>query len=175
MQIRQADLDQNCLLFILLRSQQRACIDSHMQSTSVASRCPTLHELLAANLEYKTHTRSSAHQLAVPCTLSAPKVCTLVLFISLALFQLDQVLSSPGEHVDEPAANTPRLGLSYNTASLPQAIVHYIVIHNVCKYVGRGKPDGQFVIAEEPASSPNSSSQHYPNGNGNTQHHMQSI
>jgi hypothetical protein len=86
-----------------------------MQSTSVASRCPTLHELLAANLEYKIHARSPAHQLAVPCTLSAHKVCTLVLFISLALFQLDQVLSSPGEHVDEPAANTPRLGLSYNT------------------------------------------------------------
>ena len=47
-----------------------------MLSTTVASPCQTLRELLAGY-----HIKSPAHQLVVPHMRSSPRVCTLVLFI----------------------------------------------------------------------------------------------
>ena len=81
-----ADLDRDfdqvrslCVSWRHNKSQQRACIDSRMLSTTAASPCQTLCELLAR----ETHTDSLAHQLAVWRMRSSPRVCTLVLFITL--------------------------------------------------------------------------------------------
>ncbi|CAI8001676.1 hypothetical protein GBAR_LOCUS3247, partial [Geodia barretti] len=59
---------------LCVSSQRRACIDSRTLSTTVASPCQTLRELLAG----ETHTDSPAHQLAVWRMRSSPRVCTLV-------------------------------------------------------------------------------------------------
>ena len=49
-------------LLCILKAQRRVCIDSRMLSTTVASPCQTLCELLAGDHELI----SPAHQLAVP-------------------------------------------------------------------------------------------------------------
>ena len=60
------------------KPQRRVYIDSRMLSTTtVASPCQTLRELLAGDHEY---INSPAHQLAVPRMRSSPRVCTFVLF-----------------------------------------------------------------------------------------------
>ena len=59
--------------------QQRACIDSRMQYTSVASPCQTLRELLAGDHE-QLHSLDPSHQLAIPRMRNAPRVCTLSLY-----------------------------------------------------------------------------------------------
>ena len=55
--------------------QQRACIDSRMQSTSVASPCQTLRDLYTSG---RPHSLAPAHQLAIPRMRSAPGVCTFI-------------------------------------------------------------------------------------------------
>ena len=57
-----ADLDRVrslCVSWRHKKSQRRACIDSRMLSTTVASPCQTLRELPAG----ETHTDNPAHQL----------------------------------------------------------------------------------------------------------------
>ena len=61
--------------------QRRACVDSRLLSTTVASPCQTLRELPARDREY-TH-NSQTHQLAVPRMRISPRVWTLVLFIEM--------------------------------------------------------------------------------------------
>ena len=68
------DCDFDQVRSLCVSSQRRACIDSRTLSTTVASPCQTLRELLAG----ETHTDSPAHQLAVWRMRSSPRVCTLV-------------------------------------------------------------------------------------------------
>ena len=55
----------------------RACIDSRMVSTTVASPCQAVRELLARR---QVNANNPAHQLAVPRVRSSLSVCTSVLF-----------------------------------------------------------------------------------------------
>ena len=63
-----------CIYLEGIRSHNEACIDSRVLSSTVASQCQTLRELLAG----ETHTDSPAHQLAVWRMRSSSRVCTLV-------------------------------------------------------------------------------------------------
>ena len=87
-----AFLELICLLRVPWRQkqlQQRACVDSRMQSTSVARLSASY--ILAGDY----HSLAPAHQLAIPRMRSAPRVCTLVLFISAAPKGIERILHDP--------------------------------------------------------------------------------
>ena len=70
-----------CVSWRHKKTQRRACIDSRILSTAVASPCKTLRELLAGETTSKRILNSPAHQLVVPRMWSSPRVCTSVLCI----------------------------------------------------------------------------------------------
>ena len=93
------------------KTQRRACIDSRILSTAVASPCKTLRELLAGETASKRILNSPAHQLAVPRMRSSRRVCTSVLFIIV-----DFIITTRWGPASPPISDYIGLDLAMRTA-----------------------------------------------------------